>query len=93
MSSIARIHAREILDSRGNRAEPLEVERHIERVGVETDGHVELEARGNGDAGARRGAEGDEAGRGVDRPAGGLLDPAERDAHGARHRFGDGACP
>ena len=35
----------------GDRAEPLEVERHVERVAVEADGHVELEAGGDRDAG------------------------------------------
>ena len=76
-----------------DRAEPFEVERHVERIGVEADGHVELEACGDGDASARRGAEGDDAGGGVDRPAGGLLDAAERDTHGSRHRLRNGARP
>lgn len=52
-----------------DRVAVLEAERHVEHVGVETDGHVELEARSDRDAGARRGAEGDDAGSGVDRPA------------------------
>ena len=41
----------------------------------------------------RGGAESDKAGRGIDGPAGGLLDPAERDAQGSGHWFGDGARP
>ena len=66
---------------------------YVERIGVEADRHVEFEARADRDARARRGAEGDKAGRVVDRPAGELLDPGERDAHGSGHRLGDGARP
>ena len=62
-------------------AEPLEVERHIQCVCVETNRHIELEACSDRDAETRRSAKGDKASGRIDRPAGRL----QRAVQGNRH--------
>src|SRR6185437_3475892 len=61
----------------------------VERVGVEADRHVEEEAGGERDAVRGGACEADEAGRGIDRPAGRDLAAADRDPDAARYRLGD----
>src|SRR5690606_5228369 len=77
----------------GDRAEPLEIERDVERVGVEANRHVEREAGGDSDAGSRCGYEGDETGGRIDRPAGGRWRAVQRDRYAAGNRLGNDAYP
>src|SRR5690606_29088938 len=77
----------------GDRAEPLEIERGVERVGDEANRQVEREAGGDSDAGSRCGYEGDETGGRIDRPAGGRWRAVQRDRYAAGNRLGNDAYP